>query len=419
MKTTTGQAHAAAVLQARYDAVRAGTWRLCAPLAPEDCVPQSMPDCSPTKWHLAHTAWFFEQFVLAPWVTDFRPYHPHFARLFNSYYDAVGPRVARDRRGLQTRPGLEEVLAYRRHIDAQIHTFLAQDELPEGALGRIELGLHHEQQHQELILTDIKHLLACNPLRPGYAAPVPLPRTAAPAHEWIGCPGGLAWLGHAGPDFAFDNESPRHRHYLEPCEMGSRLVTAGEFLAFMDDGGYARPELWLADGWAMARAQDWHAPMYWDRQGELWSMATLNGWRKVDPQEPVCHVSYFEAEAYARWAGARLPTEAEWETAARHVPIAVHHGEALHPLPARQGRGWTQLYDACWQWTASAYLPYPGFAPVTGALGEYNGKFMSGQMVLRGASCVTPAGHARLTYRNFFPPGARWQFSGIRLARSG
>jgi ergothioneine biosynthesis protein EgtB len=385
----------AVTLADRYRAVREATAALAAPLAPEDQVVQSMPDASPTKWHLGHTTWFFETMVLGRFDPFHRPVDERYAYLFNSYYEALGDRQPRPRRGLITRPTLDEVRAYRRAVDESMDRFLRSAPGPE-ALQRTELGLHHEQQHQELILTDIHHALWCNPLRPAYAsAPDDGPPSPDPGSvRWISHAEGLAEIGHDGRGFAFDNEAPRHRVFLEAYALADRPVSGGEYAGFIADGGYRRPELWLSDGWAAVMAEGWTAPAYWERRGEEWWEFTLAGMRPVDLSAPVSHVSHFEADAFARWAEARLPTEAEWERAADW------------PLPGR-----------VWEWTASAYLPYPRFVPLAGELGEYNGKFMSGQMVLRGGSCLTPESHIRRTYRNFFPPAARWQMSGFRLAR--
>ena len=401
-------------LSSRYAAVRAATEALAAPLSAEDQQVQSMPDVSPTKWHLAHATWFFETFLLGPELQGYEPFDPAFHYLFNSYYEAEGPRQPRPERGLITRPSLERVLAYRAHVDAGMARLLAS-----GSAGRVadlvELGLNHEQQHQELILMDIKHVLSRNPLKPAYhAAPAAASREPAPL-RWQAFPAGLRQIGHGGDGFAFDNERPRHRVYLEAFEIADRLTTCGEYLGFIEDGGYRRPELWLSDGWAMVQAEGWTAPLYWSGGEDGWRMFTLHGERPVDPAEPVCHLSHYEADAYARWAAARLPTEAEWETAAGSS--ALEDSGGLHPSSDAGGEGLRQLGGQVWQWTASAYLPYPRFRTAPGAVGEYNGKFMSGQMALRGSACVTPPGHARITYRNFFPPQARWAFAGVRLAR--
>lgn len=409
-------------LAEQYRAVRAATEWLCEPLAIEDYVVQSMPDASPTKWHLAHTTWFFETFVLKLAIKDYRPVHPQFEYLFNSYYNAVGPQFFRPHRGRLTRPTVADVRRYREQVDV---TML-------GVLGRLDgrtadqlrdvivLGLHHEQQHQELIVTDLKHLLSGNPLHPVYREATSVTGGHVPPMGWIEGPDGVLGMGFAGDGFAFDNESPRHRVFLQRFELGSRLVTCGEYRAFMEDGGYGRAELWLSDGWNAVREREWAAPLYWEEQDGEWWMMTLSGFRPVQDAEPVCHVSYYEADAYARWASARLPTEAEWEAVAAPVPPEGNFLEAghFHPVSLRsQSRVPAQLYGDVWEWTQSAYAPYPGYSPAAGALGEYNAKFMCNQLVLRGGSCATPRSHIRPTYRNFFPPDARWQFSGIRLAR--
>ncbi|MBO0699644.1 MAG: ergothioneine biosynthesis protein EgtB [Zavarzinella sp.] len=415
-------------LLARYRQVRAALESAAAPLSPEDLVVQSMPDASPAKWHLAHTSWFFETFVLSdPAFGGYRPFHPQFGYLFNSYYDAVGDRHPRPKRGLLTRPSAGEVFRYRAHVDAAIAERLPRLSPPDFERLRpvIELGLNHEQQHLELLFTDIKHAFAQNPLKPAYRDPGPLaPRAGAGARSvpatWVPFDPGVYHIGHAGDDFAFDNEGPQHRVFLEPFALASRLVTCGEYLAFMADNGYSRPELWLSDGWAAKRLNEWEAPLYWEKDGAGWRVFTLTGIRPVDESEPVCHVSYYEADAFARWAGARLPTEAEWEVAAADRPVAGNllEEDRLHPAATSETGGLVQLFGDVWEWTQSPYGPYPGYRPLAGALGEYNGKFMCNQMVLRGGSCATPRSHVRATYRNFFPPEARWQFSGLRLART-
>jgi ergothioneine biosynthesis protein EgtB len=414
--------HRSADLADRYRTVRAVTERLREPLSAEDCQVQSMDDASPTKWHLAHTTWFFETFVLEPAVARYRPYRAEYRVLFNSYYNTVGVQHPRPRRGLLTRPPLEDVLAYRAHIDRQVLELLA------GANGRaeplgaiVELGLHHEQQHQELLLTDAKHLLSANPLRPTYRERKEFATgRRAPALGWRTYPRGSYEIGYQGRGFAFDNEQPCHAVLLEAFALASRPATNAEFLAFIEDGGYRRPELWLSDGWNALTAGGWAAPLYWEQRDGAWYEFTLAGMRPLVADAPVCHVSYYEADAFASWRGARLPSEAEWEVAAAGTTVEGNLLErgALHPLPAPPSDAAVrQLFGDVWEWTRSAYAAYPGYRPLAGALGEYNGKFMCNQLVLRGGSCATPISHLRATYRNFFPPSARWQFSGIRLAK--
>jgi ergothioneine biosynthesis protein EgtB len=396
-------------LAERYAGVRGHSLALAVPLSAEDQGVQSMPDASPTKWHLAHTSWFFEAVVLVPHAAGYTPFHPRYFHLFNSYYESLGQRHPRPQRGLLTRPSLADIHSYRAHVDTAMQRFFAEADGAawQAAAPLVELGLHHEQQHQELILSDILHAFSCNPLLPAYHAEAPPTlRLATPPRpaQWVALPGGVCEIGHAGTEFAFDNETPRHRVLLQPYQLADRLVTCGEFAQFIADGGYRRPTLWLSDGWAAVQSQGWQAPPYWiapeDPRAPAahWQVFGLHGVRGLDAQAPVSHLSFYEACAYAEWAGARLPTEAEWE-AAFGTP------------------GLLEMTGVLWQWTRSSYDPYPGFRPLNGAVGEYNGKFMVGQLVLRGSSHATPAGHARASYRNFFPPAARWQFTGLRLAK--
>lgn len=438
-----------------YREVRSASEALAKPLSPEDQTPQSMPDASPVKWHLAHTTWFFETFVLEKALPGHAPCDPAYRVLFNSYYHSVGEQFARPQRGLLTRPGIDEVRDYRQRVDSHMEKLLTGGALS-AELARVALlGLHHEQQHQELIVTDLKHLLAQNPTHPSYGACSAANCAAAdgnggaagggnggagrsnaggarlrgsaadgaPPLGWRRVAAGLREFGHGGAGFAFDNEGPRHLAHLHGFELASRPVTAGEYLEFMADSGYQRPELWLSDGWAAVQQHGWRAPLYWQQQNGAWFHYTLAGRAPVHPAEPVTHVSAYEADAYARWAGARLPTECEWEAVAAETPLRGHFAEQrrFHPAPAAGAAAeceMLQLYGDVWEWTASAYAPYPGYTPPPGALGEYNGKFMANQLVLRGGSCATPRRHIRATYRNFFYPDARWQYSGIRLARN-
>jgi len=419
-------------LARRYAQVRAQSLLLAEPLSEADAQVQSMPDVSPTKWHLAHVTWFFETFILERHERDFKPFHPRYRVLFNSYYNGVGEQHPRAQRGLVSRPSLAEVKAYRAQVDQRIAALLATSHDP-AIDALIELGLQHEQQHQELLLTDIKHVLSCNPLAPVYRASWPLAPVAPSLMLWVEHAGGLVEIGHAGAGFAFDNEGPRHQLLLGAYALANRLVTHGEWAEFIADGGYGDPRWWLSAGWEWVRQNAISAPLYWRRDGAHgWASFTLHGLVPIDPHTPISHVSYFEADAFARWAaaqhrewrGARLPTEAEWEHAAQaHAASGVAAGnfvesQALHPMPvARSGSGARQLFGDVWEWTSSSYQPYPGFREWDGAIGEYNGKFMVNQYVLRGGSCATPRSHIRASYRNFFPTDARWQFSGVRLAR--
>ena len=398
--------------------IRQASEDLCAPLEIEDYGVQTMPDVSPPKWHLAHTSWFFETFLLKPYLHGYREFHLNYVRLFNSYYEQVSEYHPRPLRGLLSRPTVKQVYAYRAYVDEAMQQLLSQTAHPEwmNIESRSIIGLNHEQQHQELLLTDIKHIFACNPLRPVYRD---LPQTDAPAAsmQWIEQAGGLVKIGATENAFAYDNERPRHQVFLQPFKLASRLVTNAEYLDFINDGGYTRPELWLSEGWKAIKDGRFKTPLYWEQhEGEWWYM-TLSGMQPLNPNAPVCHVNYFEADAYANWAGKRLPTEAEWESVAVSQPIEGNMRDQgyLQPQPG-QTAGMQQLFGDVWEWTQSAYSSYPGFQPPTGALGEYNGKFMCGQYVLRGGSCVTPADHIRTSYRNFFYPADQWQFSGVRLA---
>ena len=431
-------------LLGRYRAVRAQTLELIAPLTPEDLMVQSAPEASPVKWHLAHTSWFFETFILSEFAAGYQPFHPDFRWLFNSYYNALGEMPEKKLRASFSRPPLNDILAYRAHVDGAIAAFLQESTLDEEAAHRVRLGLEHEQQHQELIATDIKHALFTNPLHPAYRNPAPPSESEAmaPPVAWIPFGGGLTEIGRdldpatdsktdpsAPEGFLFDNESPRHTVYLAPYELASRPVTCAEYLDFIDDHGYTRPELWLSEGWTTQRAAGWQAPLYWHPDAAThsgWSLYTLHGFVPLDglSETPVCHLSFFEADAYARWfalrePGCRLPTEFEWEHAASSLAVEGNLLETanLHPSTAPSTPGLQQIFGDVWEWTSSGYTGYPGYKPLPGALGEYNGKFMSSQVILRGGSCVTPASHIRAGYRNYFTPATRWQFSGIRLAK--
>lgn len=416
-------------LQERFRETRSFTSALCETLTAEDCCLQSMTNASPVRWHLAHTSWFFETFLLKH-DPAYQVFDEHYEVLFNSYYNAVGEQFPRDQRGLLSRPSLKEVIAYREYVDREVASRLEQDDAPDGidVATIVELGIQHEQQHQELILTDVKHLFAVNPLFPVFrSADASESRQPPESAGWLASEEGVCEIGHEGDGFAFDNEGPRHRVFLEPYKLASRPVSSGEFLEFVEDGGYSRPELWLSMGWDVVRREGWQHPLYWYRDGSEWREFTLAGLRKLDATAPVTHVSYFEADAFARWAGARLPTEAEWEVATQELLVEGHFADtllaknaALHPasMAANIGIGFERMFGDVWEWTSSSYSPYPGFEAASGALGEYNGKFMCNQYVLRGGSVATSSTHIRPTYRNFFSPESRWQFSGIRLAKS-
>jgi ergothioneine biosynthesis protein EgtB len=410
----------------RFVATRSLTESLASPLSAEDQTVQSMPDVSPTKWHRAHTSWFFETFLLIPHLEGYRPFHPDFGYLFNSYYEGVGSRFPRNGRGLLSRPGINEIADYRSYVDEAMTTLL-DNPAPAPVAGLVELGIQHEQQHQELLLMDIKHVLSLNPLEPAYDA-VRLPKpTTRDATTWSTYPADNYEIGYDGAGFCFDNELPRHRTYLDGFAIADRAVTCGDWLAFIEDGGYRQHGLWLSDGWATVQAEGWASPLYWSQTDDGWHEFTLGGLTEVNPAQPVCHVSYYEADAFARWAGMRLPTEAEWEIAAMRDLSTSGAKPAfgnfldqtkLHPTPEPAPPAEAALFGNIWQWTSSAYSPYPGFEPASGVVGEYNGKFMVNQYVLRGGSCVTPADHVRSSYRNYFPPSGRWAFSGLRLARN-
>lgn len=404
---------------AEYQRIRGATTALCTTLAPEDTVAQSMPDASPAKWHLAHTTWFFEEFLLAYFEPAYRRFRDGWAYLFNSYYQSVGPMHARPQRGLLTRPTLQEILDYRAHVDVAMHELVNHRGGDPELQSRLVLGLNHEQQHQELLLTDIQHLFSLNPLQPAFRESPSRASADAVALRFNEGQEGIVEVGHAGAVFAYDNESPRHRALLHPHAIANRCVTNAEFREFIDAGGYRTPTLWLSEGWDTVRREGWAHPLYWD--DALETTFSLGGRRPIEATAPVCHVSFFEADAFARWAGARLPTEFEWEAMADGLPVVGNFSDSsvLRPLPARVGPGaeMLQAFGDVWEWTSSPYVGYPGYRPASGAIGEYNGKFMCGQWVLRGGSCATPAGHVRASYRNFFGPAARWQFSGLRLAR--
>lgn len=431
LSTSRTQAGITLPLSDRYPQVRQLSEQICQPLAVEDYVIQTMPDVSPPKWHLAHTTWFFETFLLTPYLKHYEAFHPKYGYLFNSYYEAVGQRHPRPQRGWLSRPSVEDIYRYRDYVDQAMQQLIAEQLGNVAVENLITLGLHHEQQHQELLFTDLKHILANNPLQPAYRelehSPDPAKKKSqsrTKAETWLDYPGGLYPIGFAGDTsareiFAFDNESPQHQVYLQDYYLAARLVTNGEYLAFIQAGGYENSEYWLSEGWATIHQAQWQAPLYWEQIDGSWWVMTLAGMQPLRENEPVCHVSFFEADAFARWSGQRLPTEAEWEVAATSVPVQGNllHTNRLHPVAASGATRPDQLYGDVWEWTQSAYLPYPGFKAAAGAIGEYNGKFMCNQMVLRGGSCVTPTDHIRSTYRNFFPPSTRWQFTGIRLAR--
>ncbi|ANM31114.1 hypothetical protein ABI59_18345 [Acidobacteria bacterium Mor1] len=419
MRATEQQAAQNVRLADRFKRIRDTSRRLCEPLEPEDFVVQSMPDVSPTRWHLAHVTWFFETFVLRPHAEGYRPVDERYEYLFNSYYNAVGEQFPRPRRGMLTRPTVREIFAYRDAVDEAVARLLEQRGDDPALAELITLGLNHEQQHQELLLMDIKHVFSCNPLYPAYRPAEDSPATSVQADPALEFEGGLVEVGHAGEDFCFDNERPRHKSWLEAYRLASRMVTNGEYLEFVSSGAYRDPRHWLADGWATVREEGWKAPLYWVERDGSWFEFTLHGLEPLNPDAPVCHVSYFEADAFASWSGKRLPTEQEWEHASSDIELAGNFLDsgALHPLPhGADGGGRHQLFGDCWEWTRSPYTAYPGYARPDGAIGEYNGKFMCNQFVCRGGAAVTSHDHMRRSYRNFFYPSMRWQFTGIRLA---
>ncbi len=409
----------------RYKTVRKFTDELCKPLVTEDYVVQSMPDVSPTKWHIAHTTWFFETFVLAKAINNYEPLNHDYAYLFNSYYIQAGNRFYRPHRGLLTRPTVAEIFKYREFIDQKMIEFIqsAKEEVYEKFAPVIEIGINHEQQHQELMLTDIKHVFSMNPLHPVYNDVDLASVNSIPSTKWVAFEEGVYEIGHEGNGFSYDNETPRHKTFIQPFELANRLVTNAEYLEFIEDGGYSKPELWLSDGHGAVEREKWIAPLYWEKHNGDWWNFKLNGFNKLELNEPLCHVSHFEADAFARWAGCRLPTEFEWEIASSNIPLEGNFVEnkIFHPVAQNvkenTNKQLNQMFGDVWEWTQSAYLPYPRYRTLPGALGEYNGKFMSGQIVLRGGSCATSVTHIRKTYRNFFYPQSRWQFMGIRLAR--
>ena len=402
-----------------YQQVRQTSEDICQPLEIEDYVVQSMPDASPIKWHLGHTAWFFEAFILVPHLPNYKIFHPKFDYIFNSYYE-IGERVASSQRGTLSRPTVREVYRYREYVDDAIKTLIIQSSENSEIEALIILGLNHEQQHQEFLLTNIKHIFANNPLRPVYNSDLPTSdETTLNPLQWLDYPAGLYSIGYDGDEFSFDNEIPRHKVYLQDYLLASRLVTNGEYLEFIEAGGYQNPDHWLSEGWKIARAQNWQTPLYWEKIDGAWWIMTLGGLRPLNKSEPVCHVSFYEADAYSRFRGKRLPTEAEWENAASNLPVTGNLLEKglLQPTPAANNSKLQQMFGDVWEWTQSSHHPYPGYRPVEGLVGEYNSKLMCNRLVLRGGSCVTPQSHIRPSYRNFYPPETRWQFSGIRLAQ--
>ena len=405
-----------------YNTVRGLSEKLCKPLEAEDYVIQTMPDVSPTKWHLGHTSWFFEAFVLGKANPNYKSIHPLYTYLFNSYYIQVGERWLRPNRGLLSRPTVKDIFEYRKFVNENVLEFIekADEKIYNEFAPVIEIGMNHEQQHQELLLTDIKHVLSINPLNPLYSTREIKIQNEFPKMKWMNFDGGIFEIGNEGKEFCYDNETPQHKELLNPFRLANRLVTNGEFIEFIEDGGYENAPLWLSDGWAIIENEKWKAPFYWEKKDGEWWNFTLNGFRKVNPAEPVTHISYYEADAFATWRDLRLPTEAEWEVASRKYKYEGNFvdEEIYHPTSLKNEKdGLNQMYGDVWEWTRSPYSPYPGYKPLPGALGEYNGKFMSNQMVLRGGSCATSQTHIRSTYRNFFPPHSRWQFMGLRLAK--
>lgn len=421
VQSNTGLSEQREKLGELYKETRTQSLSLISNLSDADATVQSMPDASPAKWHMGHTTWFFETLILSPHYSGYRPFDTQYHYLFNSYYESLGPRQPRPMRGMLTRPSLSEICSYRYYVDLHLTQYLSQENCSKEVLSLVELGIHHELQHQELLLTDILHLFAQSPIQPTYRAsePIGMPNQPPSSVQWIGFDGGILEVGHSGEEFSFDCETPKHKQIIRPFQLASNPVTNRDWLVFMEDGGYSNPLFWLSDGWAMVQEEGWQSPLYWGNEQEGWNSMTLRGYQPLDLDAPVCHISYFEADAFARWAGKRLPTEFEWEIASHSVEMVGNFSERKHLKPkaaAGNNPGLQQMFGDVWEWTSSPYIAYPGFKPATGAISEYNGKFMSGQLVLKGGACTTPQTQMRVSYRNFFHPHQRWQFSGLRLA---